>query len=297
LKPKFIETARPIKVTTPEGELSLTIQLEMESGKDRRVYKVIDQRGRYYAYKHAKKRSVRKEVERTEAVKKLGLPHAAMIAYGVDYMLRPWIEGSRGDDWLKAWESFGSPLNVDATNDLFLLLDSCARKGMYVGKLDPEDVVFSAGRWTIVDSGGVKEMPPKEAADRYFWKMLERWGAKLDRHREAFPKLFQLLSPLGKDYPVEEPLPLPPEELVPIPRSVSQQPDRAAWEHEDDDSSGEIDDPDEEDSPDSAPPSSGDVNDEDSDEDEDDVSDEPIDPNDPQYGGGGGILPGSGGIG
>ena len=203
-KPRVVENGKGIRI----GDLNLTIIKEIvEAGDDRRVYQVRDQHGKLYAYKHAKKRSVKKEVERTEAVKKAGVPYAVMVSSGPEYVLRQWVDGLRGDVWLKSWESFGAPLDIAAVEDLILLLDTSARAGLYIGKLDPEDMVWSetAERWYIVDCGGVTASTPRAAAKRYFWKILERWGWNFERYGKGLRSLFAALSPLGKDYPPEVP--------------------------------------------------------------------------------------------
>ena len=234
MKPKMIEAGQPIKV----GELSLTIVQELDAGRDKRLYKVKDQRGALYIYKHCKKNAVKKEVQRAEALTRLGLAHSKIVANGSDtesrragYILREWIEGTRGDDWLKSWESFGAPLKIDAIEDLISLLDKAARAGMYVGHLDPDDLVFDGTRWYIIDCGNIDKRPAKEAASRYFWKMFERWGKNLDRRRNALAQLFNALSPLGIGY-TEEPI------AAVIHKEAVTEP--APDEDDDDDSSGEL---------------------------------------------------------
>ena len=287
-KPSMVSLGRPIQVTTPDGVLSLTIQLELEAGSDRRVYKVKDQRGLFFVYKHCKKRSAKKEVERTQQTALLGVPYAKMIAHGENFIVREWVEGIRGDDWLKSWESFGAPMDVPGAKDLVLLMDSCARQGVYVGKLDPADMVLSGDRWHIVDSGGIKRMTPREAADRYFWKTLERWGGLLDRFRSGFPHLMELLLLLGKDYPLDEVLPPMQELLPPVPAPSPAKSTLKSSKKRDEDEDDEEDDPasggtsddedDEEDDEDEDDPADGgtsdDEDDEDDEEDEDDEDDE-----------------------
>ena len=203
MKPKMVEAGQPIKV----GELSLTVLKELESGRSKRVYKVKDQRGVLYVYKHMKKRDVKKEVERTVLLVRFTLPHAKVVASGSDYLLREWVEGIRGDAWLKSWESFGAPMEAEAVASLSVMLDKASRAGVYVGSLEPEDLVFDGDHWSILNCGSVRELPPKEVATRYFWKMFERWGQKLDRHRSALRgvgtalgNLFSVFSSLGRDY-------------------------------------------------------------------------------------------------
>lgn len=206
MKPKMVEAGQPIKV----GELSLTVLKELESGRNKRVYKVKDQRGVLYVYKHMKKRDVKKEVERTVLLVRFTLPHAKVVSSGSDYLLREWIEGIRGDAWLKSWESFGAPMEAEAVASLSAMLDKASRAGVYVGNLEPEDLVFDGEHWSILNCGSVRELPPKEVATRYFWKMFERWGEHVDRHRSlwrggreagtSLGNLFSIFSPLGRDY-------------------------------------------------------------------------------------------------
>lgn len=203
MKPKMVEAGQPIKV----GELSLTVLLELESGRNKRVYKVKDQRGVQYVYKHTKKRDVKKEVERAARLARHGLTHSKIVASGSDFILREWVQGMRGDDWLTAWESFGAPMDVEAVVSLFGLLDKSARAGVYVGSLEPKDLVWDGAQWSIFNCGSIRELPPKEVATRYFWKMLERWGQKLDRHRTALRGVgtalgtwLSVFSALGKGY-------------------------------------------------------------------------------------------------
>lgn len=247
MKPKMIEAGQPIKV----GELSLTILQELETGRDKRLYKVKDQRGALYIYKHCKKRAVKKEVQRAEVLTRIGLAHSKIVANGSDpdsrrtgYILREWIEGTRGDDWLKSWESFGAPIEIDAIEDLISLLDKAARAGMYVGHLDPDDLVFDGTRWHIIDCGTIDKRPAKDAAARYFWKVFERWGKKLDRKRNALAHLFNALSPLGSHYvdgPVASAINETSAEAVAEPASEEDPASGGASDDDDDDdSSGEL---------------------------------------------------------
>ena len=195
MKPKMIEAGQPIKV----GELSLTILLELEAGRDKRIYKVKDQRGALYIYKHCKKRTVKKEIARAEILTRIGLPHSKVVASGSDFIVRAWVPGVRGDDWLKAWESFGAPVDVDAVEKLVALFDKAASAGMYVGRLNPEDLIYDESDWWILDCGSIRKHAPRDVATRYFWRIFERWGSKLDRHRKSLANLLEILSFIGKD--------------------------------------------------------------------------------------------------
>ena len=220
MKSKLIEAGKPIEVKIEPSlggaggrTLSLTIVTEISAGKDHRLYKVKDQHDTFYAYKFMKRRALQKEIRRTEGMDKTGVLHARTLASGRDseergagYILREWVPGTRGDKWLRLWEDLGAPWQGDGAIGLYCFLDTLSRNGYYIGDLDPENMVFAkrtpaTSGWVIVNAGKVRETAPALAANRYFWKFIDRWGIKLDRHGGALTNFFQLLTPLGKDFP------------------------------------------------------------------------------------------------
>ena len=244
-----------------------------------------DQRGVLYMYTLGKKRDTKKAVERAAILARLGVPHPKVVASGspterrndpaarrdrrVGYVLRQWVEGIRGDDWLKAWQSMGAPTHVDAVEKLVALFDKAALGGMYIGNVNPKDLMYAepmfrgAGSdWYIMDCGSIKELAPDAAATRYFWKLLERWGANLDRHLDALGHLFDVLSPLGRNYPVAGSAvgvdPAYAEASLAVQQDDDSSPSSGS-SVDDSPSSGEIDDDDSSGSlpPDSVPPSGG----------------------------------------
>lgn len=257
--PKMVEAGQPLKV----GGLDLSVLSELSSSKDRRSYLVKDQNGVRYLYKYQKRRSVKREVARTSQLSTHGIPHAEMVASGPDFTLRQWVEGMSGESWLKAWESFGAPINItdgNAVDSLVSLLDTAAKSGIYIGSLSPSALVVNGSQWKIVDCGSIRTLSPVEAASRYFWRMLTRWGKAFDKTRtvpsgqRALSNLLTALSGLGKNYPVELKAP-----LVTAQTTVSVPPDSsgADLEDEDDDDSGPLsgDEDEDDDSGDSLPSS------------------------------------------
>lgn len=257
--PKMVEAGQPLKV----GGLELSVLSELSSSKDRRSYLVKDQNGVRYVYKYQKRRSVKREVGRTSQLSTHGIPHAEMVASGPDFTLRQWVEGMSGEAWLKVWESFGAPINTidgNAVDSLMSLLDIAAKAGIYIGSLSPSALVVNGSQWKIVDCGNIRTLSPVEAASRYFWRMLARWGKVFDKTRtapsgqRALSNLLTALSGLGKNYPVELKAP-----LVALQKTVSVPPDSSDsdLDDEDDDDSGPLsgDEDEDDDSGDSLPPS------------------------------------------
>jgi hypothetical protein len=174
------------KFKTAQGNHIFEVIKALESGSDRAVYKIKNENGQEFVIKIPRSQSeedqatIDKEIERTSAQKKAGLSHAKVYEVGKDYVIREWTQGLRGDDWLLAWAREGYPTNSPGWKELVQLLKKSISKGIYVGKLDPEDLIWTGKKWVIVDSGGVKtDLSKKEISERYYNKMLERWGGKV----------------------------------------------------------------------------------------------------------------------
>lgn len=51
--------------------------------------------------------SVARELQKSEALTGLGIPHSPVIEQGSDYALKEWISGERGDQWFRKWANEG----------------------------------------------------------------------------------------------------------------------------------------------------------------------------------------------
>jgi len=227
---------------------ALTVLEELDSGSDKRVYLMRDDVGQRYVYKYCKKSTVKKELARAAAMVRLGLPHARVLASGTDYIVREWIEGTRGDVWLKTWESLDGPTMGAAIDSLVELFDMAARQGAYIGKIDLEDIIYSGQEWVIIDSGSITENElPQDVAERYFWKLFTRWGERLKPSSKARLHWAQILQRIGVDLPpLLPPLPAPfvpePKKDVPLPPFVKRE-KKAKDDDEDDEDDDEGEDP------------------------------------------------------
>jgi len=92
-------------------------------------------------------------------------------------VLKEWIDGTRADAWLAKWQSAGAPLADPAVKSLHKLLKQSANSGVYVGDLNPKNLIWNGSAWIIVDSGSVRsDLSLDEILSRYKEKMTTRWG-------------------------------------------------------------------------------------------------------------------------
>lgn len=159
------------------GRLTIWIQEELGDASAKRVYRAAGGDGARYVYKEARDA----EVLAKEAVRTLSiagkLPVSSLLQSGaspVPWLLREWIEGLSGEEWLAF-----SDINESQTGQreqLEGLVRTASAAGLMVGKLNPENLIWSGGGWWIVDCGRVRVMEPAEALSRYRKKISKRWG-------------------------------------------------------------------------------------------------------------------------
>jgi hypothetical protein len=172
-----------------------------EAGEDRRVYKVQGEDGRFYVFKHARTNKaedvggITKEKTRYGDIAEIGgIRQAEMIEEGNDWLLREWITGFEGDKWLKQWEKDGYPQDHPAWANLRAMLMRSAEANKYIGKIDPEDILWdpASGEWVIVDSGGVSDRPQKDSIRRYIEKLGPRWAEVVSDPKRCLREITKL---------------------------------------------------------------------------------------------------------
>jgi hypothetical protein len=96
-----------------------------------------------------------------------------------DYLIKEWIAGSSGTQWLKTLGPVLDPKAVEITA-LQQLIEKTAGSGVYVRLLEPGHVLFQDSRAVIVNNGGVlKNRSPQEVYDEYRRNFQDRWARKL----------------------------------------------------------------------------------------------------------------------
>ena len=159
----------------------------VDQGRRANVFKVADKNRTIYALKVAREdteerflqaiRSFASEPIKTKTYKELGLAHASIIQSHTTFIVKEWVEGMRGDAWIKQWTMACTPHNSIQATALRKLVHTLSKRGVYVGDLNAKNVIWKAGRWVIVDSGSIRRrLTFDEAITRYVTNIPKRWG-------------------------------------------------------------------------------------------------------------------------
>ena len=141
------------------------VEKYIDHGRRSEVYLIIDKKTNLqYALKVARKnneetlRSLNKEQKKVLDILKTGEPTAALVEAGTNYVIREYIEGTRGDEWLKRWVENGYSLQDPALLALAELYKRVAEKNFYIGDLNRKNLIWTpSGKWVVVDSGDIFE--------------------------------------------------------------------------------------------------------------------------------------------
>ncbi|OFZ26256.1 MAG: hypothetical protein A2381_09105 [Bdellovibrionales bacterium RIFOXYB1_FULL_37_110] len=174
------------KIKLKDGT-TLTIVSEIDTGKRGKVYKVKSDKGVLFALKVAKNdtpeilTSFVNETDKEALYKKYGISHAKILVTEPTYILKEWIEGVRADDWMKIWEESGFPSEgVPQLESLKKMLLENSNKGVYVGDLNPKNLIWDKTRWVVIDSGRIQEEISSNATLAYYVENISsRWGKSI----------------------------------------------------------------------------------------------------------------------
>lgn len=143
------------------GSLVYNVVSYVEEGKRGKVFKVQNAQGAFFALKVAKKLnqdtidSFAKEKKKELLWKQIQISHSQILHEEKDYLLKTWVEGTRGDVIVKKVQEGDS----SAQNAMRSLLDLVARlqaQGVYIGDFRPHNLIWTGIDWVIFDSGHVK---------------------------------------------------------------------------------------------------------------------------------------------
>lgn len=162
-------------------------------GRRSRVFQVRTEQGRQLAWKvpvdrlPEALRSLKREGRKDRRLTRAGLAHAGLIKSGRDYLLQEWIEGVRGDVWLRRWREEGSPSGSEPLRRLKELFRSALRRRIYIRDLNPNNLVWDGGRWVIIDCGSVKRKRSRRAAEELYRREWRREWPELLAAGVNFP--------------------------------------------------------------------------------------------------------------
>lgn len=177
------------------------VDSSLGSGKRGRVYKVIDLQTQVaYALKVAKLNdeetlnSFRREAAKQEAYERAGIPFAAIVKQDAVWILKDLVQGERADSWLNSWDLNTDPRGGNRLRNLVALFNTIADRGIYIGDLNPTNLIWKNNRWVIVDSGDASyDYSSKKARKRFYEKNKERWERYFptDQKRKVFKEVLK----------------------------------------------------------------------------------------------------------
>jgi hypothetical protein len=107
---------------------------------------------------------------------------------GPDYLLKDWVDGITAEEYLKKWEADGGSPNDDKIKALRFLITDLIHRGVYVRNLNPSHIIFTDGRATILNSGGINRggsytgpLPASDVTGDYRRSFARRWAPLLTR--------------------------------------------------------------------------------------------------------------------
>lgn len=152
-------------------------------GRRGTVYQVEDNRGRRLALKIAADRrreslrSLGRERKKARAYRRYGFPHAAIVAAGPGYVLKEWVEGVRGDEWVREWARQGFPPEAGPWIRLTEMLLHGIRRRVYLRDLNQNNLVWDGAGWTIIDAGSANRLLRRSRVRRlYLQEIPLDWG-------------------------------------------------------------------------------------------------------------------------
>lgn len=190
IKP-IADNLKPGDVILGKNGKMLFVTESVDQGLGTKAYKVKDVRGQLFALKVAKDNaavtldSFAHERDKERVYERYHIPHAQITETGSNYVLKEWVEGKPADEWIKNWAKKKSG-DDPALLRLKTLITSASSQGVYIGDLNPRNLIWNGSDWIIVDSDGIREgLPQDETIRRYVAKVSERWG-KLLFFRKCF---------------------------------------------------------------------------------------------------------------
>jgi hypothetical protein len=185
-------------VQTEHGR-TLQVTTQVGGGKWGVVFQVRDSDGTRYALKVARDSqpatldSIAQEPRKEALYRKYGIPHARIVESHRHYVVKEWIDGTRADEWIKAWLSQSDARDHRPIDNLRVLVHRTAAQGVYIGDLSPRNLIWDGERWVVIDSGGIKEgFAAEDALSRYCDRLPRRWS-KQGRKTPLFTTLHDSL--------------------------------------------------------------------------------------------------------
>jgi len=193
---------------TPIKGMKLNILKRITDGHAGVVMQVRDlskKNGGLYALKVPKKPTVKhlyklhEEAPRNVRLKEFGLCYAKIVEEGADYLVKKWVEGTRGDVWFREWNQRGRPMDDKPFLALIGIFDDLSQKGVYVQNLKDLNMIYDGKKWVVIDVGYFKtNMVPREALGRFYDTFDSRWNKNSTKQFEC-PGMMEIRGQTEED--------------------------------------------------------------------------------------------------
>ena len=97
-------------------------------------------------------KSIQNESQKMQALKQLGIPHTPVLFQGDSFVLKPWVEGLRGDQWLEEYNK-NPKAHEKELNRLYETVRKILNQGAYVGDFRPANMIYNGKAWVVIDAG------------------------------------------------------------------------------------------------------------------------------------------------
>jgi hypothetical protein len=120
------------------------------------------------------------EKEKQKALQNNKIYHAPIFEVGDDYVIKLWIPGNLGCQWINTWIKRGMKPSDPQLNEIIQIIKYLSLKGYYIGDLNANNMIWdtNAKKWCVIDCGSTTLMTPEEARERYVRKIGLRWTKK-----------------------------------------------------------------------------------------------------------------------
>ena len=125
--------------------------------------------------------SFKRESEKQLAYEKSKITYSRIFSEDTNWILKELVTGERADAWVKKWNLAKDPKGGIQMKALIELFKQISNQSIYIGDLNPTNLMWSQNKWIIIDSGDATyDMKPATARERFVEKNKARWKKYFD---------------------------------------------------------------------------------------------------------------------
>lgn len=131
--------------------------------------------------------SFKRESEKQLAYEKSKITYSRIFSEDTNWILKELVTGERADIWIKNWNLTKDPLGGIRMKALINLFNQISSQSIYIGDLNPTNLMWSNNKWTLIDSGDATyHLDPAMARIRFVEKNKARWKKYFDdQHKRS----------------------------------------------------------------------------------------------------------------